>query len=512
MSTLLTGVIPAAGRGTRAWPHTRTIPKAMLDVCGKPVMHYTIGTMRDKLGIREIVVVVGAHGHAIRDYFGSGEAYGVRLQYVLNEHPERGLAWSVLLSRPRITTSHFAVMLSDELYLHSNHDALLQAGYEDHDVTLAVRGDSMNKQIRKNFSIEMRDGHIVHLVEKPKVAHNGLLGCGTYLFGSVFHDTLQKRFDGGVPDAGDLTGAINDHIAGGGRAQAFPLSGDYVNINYPEDVNAARSLVRRERLRTAKISVVSPCLSPAPLIEDMLHQSRALGRVGEFVLVAREETPEFAELARKYSARLVTVTGAKPQFADYLRCGVEQTSGEIIVMTMDDESFDLADIEKLLAYITEADLVVGTRTTGNLIQQRSNVNWIARTGNYFLAKLIQWLWIGSGVNISDVGCTLRAVWRETYAQIAPDLRCRGAAYLAEMVIAALRRRLWIVEIPINYCRATEESRIRIENRTLGVFAGIAAMIVSRRFRPPGLTASSRGARTAADRQEPDGRSARSAAV
>lgn len=511
MSAALTGVIPAAGRGTRAYPHTRTVPKAMLDVCGKPVLHYTIETMRDKLGIRDIVVVIGAHGDAIRDEFGSGEAYGVRLQYVLNERPEHGLAWSVLLSRPRVTTPHFALMLSDELYVNSNHAALLQSGYHDHDVTLAVRGDSMNKEIRKNFSIEMRDGRIASLVEKPKVAHNGLLGCGTYLFGSAFYETLQKRFDRGAPDAGDLTGAINDHIAAGGTAQAFALSGGYVNINYPEDVNAARSIVRRERLRTAKVSVVSPCLSPAPLIEDMLLQSRGLGRVSEFVLVAREETPEFAALARKYGARLVVVPGTEPQFADYLRCGVEQTRGDIIVMTMDDESFDLADVDKLLAYITEADLVVGTRTTGNLIQQGSNVNWIARTGNYMLAKLIQWLWIGSGVSISDVGCTLRAMWRETYDQAAPDLRCRGPAYLAEMVIEALRRRLWIVEIPINYCRATEESRVRIENRTVGVFVSIAAMILSRRFRRA-VSASSRDVRTAADRPPRDERSAQSPAV
>ena len=32
----LVGVIPAAGRGTRAYPYTRGIPKCMLEVDGRP--------------------------------------------------------------------------------------------------------------------------------------------------------------------------------------------------------------------------------------------------------------------------------------------------------------------------------------------------------------------------------------------------------------------------------------------------------------------------------------------
>ena len=115
-----------------------------------------------------------------------------------------------------------------------------------------------------------------------------------------------------------------------------------------------------------------------------------------------------------------------------------------------------------------------SETTGNL-------SWVAWLANYFLAKLIQLLWVRRRVRLTDVSCTFRAFWRETYDQMAGDVRSRGLAFLPELVIEALRRRLWVIEAPINYCRATEESRVRIEHRNFGVFFSMLAMISSKRL-------------------------------
>src|SRR6185436_1429619 len=75
----LTGVVLAAGRGTRAYPYTRTIPKCMLQVDGEPNLARLLAILRDQLAIRDVVVVVGDHGEAIRERFGDGSAHGVRI-------------------------------------------------------------------------------------------------------------------------------------------------------------------------------------------------------------------------------------------------------------------------------------------------------------------------------------------------------------------------------------------------------------------------------------------------
>src|SRR5260370_26550487 len=170
------GVMAAAGRGTRAYPHTRLIPKAMLDVCGQPVLHYTLAIMRDQLGIRDVVIVVGPHGGSIRKHFGDGGGQGMRICYAQNDRVELGLAYSVLLAREHVTGSHFVLMLSDELYWSSNHRDLLATPYESAAATIVVRGQSTNREVRKNFSVELDGDWVRGLVEKPASSPNGLMG------------------------------------------------------------------------------------------------------------------------------------------------------------------------------------------------------------------------------------------------------------------------------------------------------------------------------------------------
>jgi hypothetical protein len=295
-------------------------------------------------------------------------------------------------------------------------------------------------------------------------------------------DVLKQRYERNAPQQGDLTAAINELISSGGAVQQFTLSTEYININYEEDIHSARSIVRRSRLETARVSLVMPCESSHAVIDDMLRMARRQARVAEVLLVTRQSDPDLARLASVYQAKLITAAGlSRRAFGDLFRAGIAQASGDVIVMTMDDESFDPGDIGKLLAYMGEADLVLGTRTTSQLVQQGSNLNWLARTGNYALAKFIEAVWPGRRVRLTDVGCVFRAFWRDSWDQIAPEVRSHGPAFAPEMIVEALRRRLWVVEIPINYCRASEESRVRVEHRNFRVFLSMAGMILGKRF-------------------------------
>src|SRR5262245_4340608 len=90
----LIGVIPAAGRGVRAYPYTATIPKCMLEVDGVPLVRRNVELMRDQLGIRDVRIVTGHQGDVIRRYFGNGDGFGVRISYVENTRLDLELAYS----------------------------------------------------------------------------------------------------------------------------------------------------------------------------------------------------------------------------------------------------------------------------------------------------------------------------------------------------------------------------------------------------------------------------------
>ncbi len=126
-------LILAGGMGERLRPLTDTIAKPMVPVNEKPILWYQVTRFRDA-GVSDIVVLCGYKWESIRDYFGDGSEFGVRMHYEVEEAPlgrggalKRGLGQfpasdrTVLASNGDIlTTQEFGPILE----LHNNTNAL----------------------------------------------------------------------------------------------------------------------------------------------------------------------------------------------------------------------------------------------------------------------------------------------------------------------------------------------------------------------------------------------------
>ena len=82
-------MILAAGQGTRVRPLTKSIPKPMIPILGKPVMEYLIEHLAS-FGIREIMVNVSHHHERIENYFG---IVGSRQGRLRTPWPPSGHLW-----------------------------------------------------------------------------------------------------------------------------------------------------------------------------------------------------------------------------------------------------------------------------------------------------------------------------------------------------------------------------------------------------------------------------------
>src|SRR5678816_3777562 len=85
------------------------------------------------------------------------------------------------------------------------------------------------------------------------------------------------------------------------------------------------------------------------------------------------------------------------------------------------------------------------------------MGWFLRWGNWIVAKMIQVLY--GGPSLTDCGCTLRLTHRAALAQIQGDLTVGESHFLPEMVIAALKRGVRVIEVPVNYRGRIGESKI-----------------------------------------------------
>lgn len=77
---MFTTAILAGGLATRLRPITETIPKALVDVAGKPFIFHQLCYLREQ-GIRHVVLCIGYLGGMVRDEVGSGEKFGLKVSY-----------------------------------------------------------------------------------------------------------------------------------------------------------------------------------------------------------------------------------------------------------------------------------------------------------------------------------------------------------------------------------------------------------------------------------------------
>jgi NDP-sugar pyrophosphorylase family protein len=84
-------VILAGGVGSRMWPETRTIPKTLLPVRGRPFAEWQLKWLATS-GIESIVYSIGYLGSDIRDFVGDGSRWGLSVRYVDEGGQLRGTA------------------------------------------------------------------------------------------------------------------------------------------------------------------------------------------------------------------------------------------------------------------------------------------------------------------------------------------------------------------------------------------------------------------------------------
>ncbi len=176
---ILKAVIPAAGRGTRLLPLTRSVPKELLPVGRLPMIHWCVGEAADA-GSREVVIVIRKGKESIRSYFEdepAEEADGSRLPGGLERIPPE-------------TEIRFAC----QEFPRGPGDALLSAAGEigDHPFILMYPDDVFpagGGRLKKMVDLYRRTGEMVTGLIRVEEARG-------HLFGNCGHVDLEKDAGG----------------------------------------------------------------------------------------------------------------------------------------------------------------------------------------------------------------------------------------------------------------------------------------------------------------------------
>jgi dTDP-glucose pyrophosphorylase len=222
-------VILAAGRGTRMRELTDDLPKPMIAVRGKPILQHIIEGLKGA-GVSDVLLIVGYREDVVRDFFGDGSAFGMRVVYE-RQVVQDGTGRVVELAREFTGDDAFILSYGDILLDPRNYGVLASPG--DEEAIISVR---RNEDVSKGGAVFVDDNfNLTDLREKPKPGEptSPWYNAGVYMFRpSIYEHTarLEKSPRGEY----ELTDAIRTLALGGRRVRAFELLGDWADVRDPE--------------------------------------------------------------------------------------------------------------------------------------------------------------------------------------------------------------------------------------------------------------------------------------
>ena len=238
-------LILAAGKGTRMWPLTESMPKPLLPLCGKPIIEHQILALK-KANVKKINILIGHRMNEISNLL-ENKVKDVEINFII-QNEQKGTGHAVSLAEKYINEPFFCLN-GDTLINEKNLKFLSETKGE---MAMMVT----NVDDGRNFGVvETNNGIMTSIVEKG-ISGKASINTGIYLFNkNIFKalkgikksirgeieltDALQANlvhtveYDGLWKDIGapwDLLTA-NEHLISGIEEQIYGIVEENVNIN-----------------------------------------------------------------------------------------------------------------------------------------------------------------------------------------------------------------------------------------------------------------------------------------
>ncbi|NDV14556.1 nucleotidyltransferase [Muricauda sp. TY007] len=201
-------IVPMAGRGSRLRPHTLTVPKPLIPVAGKPIVHRLVSDIAKVLGepIEEVAFILGDPA-----FFGDDV-----VESLMELASELGAKGSIYRQDKPLGTGHAIMSAKESLSgpaVIAYADTLIRA---DFDLDKSADSVIWVKQVERPeaYGVVKLNGtnEIVELVEKPQEFVSDLAVIGIYYFKDVgvLKNQLQHVLDNDITHGGEYQ--INDGI------------------------------------------------------------------------------------------------------------------------------------------------------------------------------------------------------------------------------------------------------------------------------------------------------------
>tara|TARA_Y100000590_G_scaffold83111_1_gene92621 strand:+ start:1343 stop:2374 length:1032 start_codon:yes stop_codon:yes gene_type:complete len=247
------GIILHGGHGTRLRPLTHTGPKQLLPIANKPMSQFCLEAISET-GISEIAIIVGGVGsNKVREYYGDGEKFGVKILYIEQDEP-RGIAHAIRLCKEFIGNEKFLVFLGDNIIQKSIIDFVENFKNSDYDATvLLCEVDNPSR-----FGIaDIENEKILKITEKPKNPKSNLAVTGIYLLTpKIFEiiDNLKPSWRNEL----EITDALDNLLKENNNISFEKITDYWKDTGTPEDIiHANGEILKKQTAQGLELELAS---------------------------------------------------------------------------------------------------------------------------------------------------------------------------------------------------------------------------------------------------------------
>ena len=226
--TLPPVAILAGGLSTRLYPVTKTTPKALLDVAGKPFIYHQLKLLASK-GISRVVLCVGNMGEMIESYVGDGSKFGLSVEYSYDGKVLLGTGGALIKALPKLGEIFFVIY----------GDSYLFADYEEVHRKFLSSGKKALMTVFKNegkwdsSNVVFDNGSVVKYDKNNRTPDMEYIDYGLAI--------ISKEVFAGMPEAEavDLADIYRGLVSGGQMAglEVFERFYEIVSFSGLEELN-----------------------------------------------------------------------------------------------------------------------------------------------------------------------------------------------------------------------------------------------------------------------------------
>ncbi|GAB4421766.1 MAG: nucleotidyltransferase family protein [Bacteroidia bacterium] len=224
-------VIMAGGLGSRLGDLTRHMPKPMLPLAHKPVLHFIVDAFVEQ-GFTQFFFCIHYKAHLIREYFGDGSTFGAAITYIEEDQP-LGTAGALSLLPDSIRSPFF--VMNGDVVTTLNFEQLLRFHHEKEALaTMCIH--EYNQRLPYGV-VHTRHSRILRLEEKPY--HSCFINAGIY----ILDRRVLPYLDPGARV--DMTTVFDRLVQAGEDVHAYVVNEYWIDIGEIEDYRQTQHIFDR---------------------------------------------------------------------------------------------------------------------------------------------------------------------------------------------------------------------------------------------------------------------------